>query len=54
MFVLWYYTHIHIITSRRVFYEVIKGNKHEALGFKAKIWGLGAKSPAASEGNKGS
>jgi len=29
-----YYTRILIITSRRVFYEFIMGNKHEVLGFR--------------------
>jgi len=27
----------------RVFYEFIMGNKHEVLGFKAKLWGPGGK-----------
>jgi len=34
-----YYTHILIITNKRVFYEFIMGNKYEVLGFKAKLWG---------------
>jgi len=36
----WYYTRILIITSRRVFYEFIMGNKQKVMGFKAKLWGL--------------
>jgi len=35
-----YYTRIRIITSRRVFYEFIMGNKHEV---KPNYGGLGAK-----------
>jgi len=36
------YTRILIITSRRVFYEFIIGNKNEVLGFKAKLCGSGS------------
>jgi len=51
---LYRYTRILIITSRRVFYEFIMGNKHKVLGFNTKLWrsqppevigGLGAKPP---------
>jgi len=36
-----YYTCILKITSKRVFYEFIMGNKHEVLGFKVKLRGSG-------------
>jgi len=38
--------------ARMVFYEFIMGNKHKVLGFKAKLWGLGAKSRGASRRNQ--
>jgi len=45
-------TRILTITSRRVFYEFIMGNKHEILGLKTKLWGLEAKPPAAGSSRR--
>jgi len=36
-----------VLYSYTLIYEFIIGNKHEVLGSKAKLWGLGAKPPPA-------
>jgi len=45
--------HLHTYNNKQtLFYEFIMGNKHEVLGLKAKLGGLGE--PPAARGNRGS